>query len=180
MAGTLSVQKIQGLATSATPTTVEISSGHKLTGAAGSIVAPGSVIQVVSTTIDGQTTTSSTSTYASTPTAATITPTSATSKILVSVSSGLFWLNGSGGASATIYRNGSNIHPNNMYFVRTYPVTSPGSKIQTTGPMSYLDSPASTSALTYTVYVVATWGGTVQWGSNGNDCATMTLQEIAQ
>ena len=160
--------------------TINIPSGNKLTGAAGSIVAPGSVIQVVSTTIDGQTTTSSTSTYASTPTAATITPTSATSKILVSVSSGLFWLNGSGGASATIYRNGSNIHPNNMYFVRTYPVTSPGSKIQTTGPMSYLDSPASTSALTYTVYIQATWGGTVQWGSTNNDCATMTLMEIAQ
>ena len=30
MAGTLSVQKIQGLATSATPTTVEVSSGHTL------------------------------------------------------------------------------------------------------------------------------------------------------
>ena len=48
MAGTLSVQKIQGLASSATPTTVEISSGHKLTGAAGSIVAPGNIIQVES------------------------------------------------------------------------------------------------------------------------------------
>ena len=44
MAGTISVQKIQGLATSATPTTVEISSGHKLTGAAGSILVPGQVI----------------------------------------------------------------------------------------------------------------------------------------
>ena len=47
MAGTLSVQKIQGLASSATPTTVEIASGHKLTGAAGSIVAPGQVIQTL-------------------------------------------------------------------------------------------------------------------------------------
>ena len=161
--------------------TINIPSGNKLTGAAGSIVAPGSVIQVVSTTIDGQTTTTNQSGYDATQTAATITPTSATSKVLVLVSSGLFWLNGSGGGTATIYRNGSNIHPEtNKYFVRTYPVTSPGSKIQTTGPMSYLDSPASTSALTYTVYVRATWGGTVQWGSNGNDCATMTLMEIAQ
>ena len=49
MAGTLSVQKIQGLATSATPTTVEIASGHKLSGAAGSIIATGSPIQVQST-----------------------------------------------------------------------------------------------------------------------------------
>ena len=44
MAGTLSVQKIQGLATSATPTTVEIASGHKISGAAGSIVAPEQLI----------------------------------------------------------------------------------------------------------------------------------------
>ena len=48
MAGTLSVQKIQGLATSATPTTVEISSGHALhtntlkgTTTAGSITVQG-------------------------------------------------------------------------------------------------------------------------------------------
>ena len=49
MAGTLSVQKIQGLATSATPTTIEIASGHKLTGAAGSVIASGMPLQVQST-----------------------------------------------------------------------------------------------------------------------------------
>lgn len=47
MAGTLSVQKIQGLATSATPTTVEIASGHKLTAAdAGAIAGKGNIINV--------------------------------------------------------------------------------------------------------------------------------------
>ena len=49
MAGTLSVQQIQGLATAVDPTTVTISTGHKLTGAAGSIAAPGQVVQVVNT-----------------------------------------------------------------------------------------------------------------------------------
>ena len=39
MAGTLSVQKIQGLATSANPTTVEIASGHVLN-------APGHILQI--------------------------------------------------------------------------------------------------------------------------------------
>lgn len=43
MAGTLSVQTIQGLATAADPTTVSIASGHTLH-------APGHVIQVVSST----------------------------------------------------------------------------------------------------------------------------------
>ena len=46
MAGTLSVQKIQGLASSATPTTVEIASGHTLH-------APGHVIQVQYTQYTG-------------------------------------------------------------------------------------------------------------------------------
>ena len=48
MTGTLSVQKIQGLASSATPTTVEVSSGHALhvntlkgTTTAGSITVQG-------------------------------------------------------------------------------------------------------------------------------------------
>ena len=50
MASTLSVSKIQGLSTAAAPTTVEIASGHKLTGAAGSIFAPGQIIQIVRTT----------------------------------------------------------------------------------------------------------------------------------
>ena len=44
MAGTLSVQQIQGLASAADPTTVTISTGHKLTGSAGSIVTPGQVV----------------------------------------------------------------------------------------------------------------------------------------
>lgn len=48
MAGTLSVQNIQGLATAADPTTVTISTGHKLTGVdTGAIAAPGSVVQIV-------------------------------------------------------------------------------------------------------------------------------------
>jgi len=56
MASTLSVSKIQGLATAASPTTVEIASGHKLTGAAGSIVAPGQVLQCVSMHLTTRTT----------------------------------------------------------------------------------------------------------------------------
>ena len=137
----------------------------------------GSVIQTVSTTVNNEFSTSSASMQA-TYTTATITPTSATSKILVTVSSGLFWCNGSGGGAATIYRNGTNIHPSSNYFVRTYPTNSTNIRLQTTGPISYLDSPASTSALTYTVYIASIWGGTMQWGSSGNDCATITLLEI--
>ena len=89
MAGTLSVQKIQGLASSATPTTVEIASGHKLTGASGAIAVPGSVVQVIT----NQATDNSVSSnyYQSTSTSlsdvpiwiATITPKYANSKIRI-------------------------------------------------------------------------------------------------
>ena len=75
MAGTLSVQKIQGLATSATPTVVEVSSGHVLHQ-------PGMVIQVLQATQEGGPATTSNS-YVSTGLFKAITPKFASSKILV-------------------------------------------------------------------------------------------------
>ena len=86
MAGTLSVQKIQGLASSATPTTVEISSGHKLTGAAGSIVAPGHVIQFVQHKWNNQTATTSESYVDVTSSSFNFTPKLATSKLYIKTS----------------------------------------------------------------------------------------------
>ena len=75
MAGTLSVQKIQGLATSATPTVVEIASGHTLHQA-------GAVLQTVSTS--NETTYSTTSsTFVQLGETLSITPKFATSKIYV-------------------------------------------------------------------------------------------------
>lgn len=51
MAGTLSVQQIQGLATAADPTTVTIPSGHKLVGEdAGAVYGPGSVVKMANVT----------------------------------------------------------------------------------------------------------------------------------
>jgi len=74
MAGTLSVQKIQGLATAADPTTIEIASGHVLSQT-------GSIIQAVqsSTTTYFQSTSSS---FVNAFTA-TVTPKRATSKIMI-------------------------------------------------------------------------------------------------
>jgi hypothetical protein len=151
-----------------------------LNGTGGTISGvPGQVLQAVSTTINSETSTSSSS-FVSTGTTATITPSSTSSKILVVVTGGLFWQSGTGGGVATIYRNGSNIHPIGNYFVRTYPAYSTSLRLQTTGSMSYLHSPATTSACAYTVYISTNgWGGTIQWGSSDNDCATITLMEIA-
>ena len=60
MTSTLSVSKIQGLSTAAAPTTVEIASGHKLTGAAGAMAIAGGIVNA--TQFTNATTFASTST----------------------------------------------------------------------------------------------------------------------
>ena len=76
MAGTLSVQKIQGLATSATPTTVEIASGHVLQ-------APGHVLQTLQTVKTDTFSTTSTSFVSVSGLSVAITPSSSSNKILI-------------------------------------------------------------------------------------------------
>ena len=79
MAGTLSVQKIQGLASSATPTTVEIATGHVLN-------APGHVIQFVQHKWNNQTTTTSESYVDVTSSSFNFTPKLASSKLYIKTS----------------------------------------------------------------------------------------------
>ena len=76
MAGTLSVQKIQGLASSATPTTVEISSGHVLN-------APGHVIQTLQAVKTDTTSSTSTDFVDISGLSIAITPSSTSSKVLI-------------------------------------------------------------------------------------------------
>ena len=84
MTSTLSVSKIQGLATAASPTTVEIASGHKITGSAGSISVPGTILQAKHTfNPPGTTNVTITSTsFVALGVSLSITPTSTSNKIL--------------------------------------------------------------------------------------------------
>ena len=184
MAGTLSVQKIQGLATSATPTTVEIASGHKLSGAAGSIVAPGQVIQTVVSSTNTPVTIASSS-FVDTGHAVTITPKFSTSKILLTCFGGHAW-NGNNSNKVrcfTIYRGSTDLghgtggiwtHYCNAYNAQPH-------------AGSVLDSPNTTSSTTYTVYGrgqdTSTQYYTVDIGGSGTDdvpTVTLTAMEIAQ
>ena len=82
------------------------------------------------------------------------------------------------GATATIYRDSTNLSTGGSgWMVRTYRIGAVS--IQTSASMSSLDSPNSTSQLTYKCYVAATYGGTAQWNSGDNDAATITVYEIA-
>mgnify|MGYP001186684313 FL=1 len=179
MAGTLSVQKIQGLATSAAPTTVEIASGHKLTGAAGSIVIPGMVIQTVYANYATQSSTTSTS-FIDSGLTATITPHFATSKINVWMSGNTF-SNTTGNGNFRIVRDSTAIY--NTDYVQY------GDSVGGVLSMNVQDSPNTTSATVYKVMYRSDNGVLVYFNVNDNNnsgvdteaqMSTLIIQEIAQ
>ena len=135
----------------------------------------GNVIQVVNASTNSAVINTS-ATYADTGLTATITPTSATSKILV-----LADLNGVGKTADTavqvrLLRNGTQIVF--LEDLATYTATSSTNEVGSVST-NYLDSPATTSALTYKVQFAnrsATGNVNAQW--NGGT-STITLLEIA-
>ena len=135
-------------------------------------VPAGSVIQVVSSTHIGNTITSSTS-FVNTGLAVTITPTSSTSKIYVVATGGLDNNNNGHSGYVTIDRNGTNLG-NGVngfsYIFNSYRLLTPWSA-------SFLDTPATTSALTYTVQIRAN-SGSIEFPGN-NIQKIITVMEIA-
>ena len=177
MASTLSVSKIQGLSTAGDPTTVEIASGHKLTGAAGSIAAPGQVIQLVQQQTNTQFSTTS-NPYVDTGFAASITPKFSSSKIYVIAGLNMYNNATNGVSSTTLYRGGSRISDSATYG-HAYGYSNSGSHVQH-HTFTYLDSPNTTSSTEYKIYIsCATNGGTLYMCIN-NSSSTLTLMEIAQ
>ena len=110
----------------------------------------GSVLQVVYATAHSEVSTSSSS-YVASPLTATITPSSTSSKILVSYS-GSFYHYSAVQVSSTIYRGSTDIAAigSNYGIMRSWQQSSRGF-FPHQGQI--LDSPNTTSATTYTVYV---------------------------
>jgi hypothetical protein len=144
------------------------------------------VIQVVQGSSSTQTSTTSTS-FVATGLTATITPQSTTSKIFVMFNGILCPADGNGGAlSIAIYRNGSNIFGDTAN-------SGDGTMVGSDNPlnmslrlsMNYLDSPSTTSATTYTLYLAASSGlgfsgsTTAYLNHNGASTSTLTLFEIS-
>lgn len=151
-----------------------------LTRVQSEMAGAGQVIQAVSASYTGQTSVSGT-TWTSTGLTASITPKSASSKILVLVSGNALYTGSSGNeAFLTIYRNSTNLANNpagTIYQQAMFCLYSP-STILTGNSIKYLDSPATTSSTTYTLYVAAYTGQTVYF--NGNSTTSyITLLEVA-
>jgi hypothetical protein len=140
--------------------------------ASGAWAPAGTVIQVVQNVWDNQFSTTSTS-FVDTGLTASITPTSASSKILVLVTQQGFTGGGDDNIQFNIVRNSTQIA-----LSRTQ--TRTGTQVPIGNYLHKLDTPATTSSVTYKTQVRNELGTTsyFQWGT-GESSATMTLMEIA-
>lgn len=160
------------------------SAGVAVTGLSKASLPTGSVLQVVSASYSTETS-NNTTTYADTGLSASITPTSATSKILVIVSQqGKTDLTASGfqGAGLRLLRGATVVFTNarNIGINAAVGVAS-RSATESTNILQYLDSPATTASTTY-----KTQFNTAVTANSGyalvqvdNNPSTITLMEIA-
>ena len=165
LAGSITSSQISSVAASTLTGTQTLPKGTLPTG---------SVLQVVNATYSTEIGTTSTS-YATTNLTATITPTSATSKILVLILVPI-GKNGSSGANLQLWRNSGSISQ------LTTNIGFDGTSNNCNGysyASGYLDSPATTSSTSYTLYYAATTSGQQAKVFANNALGTINLLEIA-
>tara|TARA_Y100000592_G_C5452198_1_gene309356 strand:+ start:256 stop:774 length:519 start_codon:yes stop_codon:yes gene_type:complete len=172
MAGTLTVQNIEGPSSGANANKVILNTGQTL-------YAPGHVVQVVQATYATETVSGSGS-FTDTGLSVSITPTSTSSKVLVMVNVASSGVVNNGGADARgnfrIERGGSTILGSD---IRSYDYGNSGSILFGAFFLSFLDSPASTSALTYKLQQQLSTGASIRV-CEGNNTIAMQAMEIAQ
>ena len=177
MSGTLVVQNLQGPASGANANKIIVPAGQVLDASAGFVAPAGSVIQVVNGAASGATITTSTSYVDVTGASATITPSSASSKILVLVNGqySAYSVSYVGRGDFQVLRGSTTLRSDlNFGWFFSPDMTSDGN---TYGSLSYneLDSPNSTSAVTYKVRFLMTGGS----GQVALTKVSVTLMEIA-
>ncbi len=156
-------------------------------GSAWSAVAGGKILQVVSTAKTDIFSTTSTSAVDITGLTATITPSSTANKILVLVTIGAFSPEAGNTGNLQIARGGTALN------IATGGATSNSAGLSVTSgatygnhteSISFLDSPSSTSSLTYSCQVFAQSGSTLyvnRWVANDarRATSTITVMEVA-
>jgi hypothetical protein len=131
-------------------------------------------LQVVTATDDTQRSTTSTSFVTGSNTlSVSITPSSATNKIFI-ITNFMIGLSNTNNGFYTIFRDSTNLGvPNGMM---VFASSSASNEFPTA--MSFLDSPSSTSAITYQVYFRAGGGATTAYLIKGSVTASITAFEI--
>jgi hypothetical protein len=160
-------------------TAADLASTLDLTGKTVTLPAGvgGKVLQVVQTVFSSNATTSSSS-FTASGMSASITPSSASSKILIIVAIAGHQTASNGGGIFTIYRGATNIGDASDGFQYLYTNASYSNPFRIPINMVFLDSPSTTSSTTYEVYFKTNTVGTV--GINDQSTrSTITLMEIA-
>jgi hypothetical protein len=179
--------------TDRTLTIPDITGNVVTTGDSGSVTGTmigslpaGSVIQVVQSVITNHNSSASASWVASNVFGS-ITPTYNTSKILVQFTGVIRSYNTSGADARTAWRiykdvggGGFNQLGTHQMTHRIYDYGASGSINDIPMHMQYLDSPSTTSTLTYKLYLYKEQGTAGEWNPDGDDESYVTLMEIAQ
>jgi hypothetical protein len=140
----------------------------------------GKVLQVVQGTTATQTTIAS-ATLTDSGLSATITPSAATSKILVIISQQIYQVSTSASSAygkGAILRDATAVLNNN--YIGGMGITSTTStyeRVHTWSPV-YLDSPSTTSAVTYKTQLATTSAGTIEAQFSSSNTSTIVLLEI--
>lgn len=138
----------------------------------------GSVLQVVQGTLSSGYTGTSSTTFVTSGITASITPKFSTSKILVQFASSLYLSAGIGPSYTTIYRNSTNLSSSGVGGIGAEFYGLGNCWIPCSGV--YLDSPATTSATTYAVYIRVSAGtSSVLIGGDSGMINSIVLMEIA-
>jgi hypothetical protein len=137
----------------------------------------GQVLQVVSANTTSITSTTSTS-FVTTGFSVSITPKFATSKIIVMMAGGNFDNNSTSNAGIyyTFYRNNTTLLGGADGIGITKTVTV---RILAAGSMLIYDTPSTTSATTYTLYIKSEAGQNVSFNNVGGLLSTLIAMEIA-
>ena len=134
-------------------------SGDTVNLASGATAGFGKVLQVVTATDSTQRTTTSTSfVTASNTLSVSITPSSASNKIFITVTGNLYIDANGGYGLATIFRGATNLGDATYGMASVYAASS---TVIGSMSMSVLDSPSTTSATTYQVYIKRYGGNNV-------------------
>ena len=157
-------------------TTAKINNGAITSAKLDSGLALGKIGQVLTTHVASAVTTTSTTFTAHTNVSVNITPTSTSSKILVFISTNLDAQNTGYTGYYTIYRDSTNLNVNTQTRGFTQIFSNSGRVIAPTH-VSVLDSPATTSQITYGGYFrVSNSAGTV--GVGGDADSVITVMEV--
>ena len=152
---------------------VTLAGNLTVTGTASGV---GKVLQVVPHQNSAFNSTAS-ATFVATNSAVTITPTSTNSKILIQTNAPLYGNNNNAHVYTTIYRDNINLAGGTSE-LQLFATGSDGMGRWSNGSMQFLDSPNTTSAVTYTVYLKNSTNGTSFYDANGG-MAIITAMEIA-